>query len=92
MPCRTSGSASHNLINDFHLSPLHNLLAFILVSPIPEQTRFRTVALRTRTMVPVEPISLTMGIAVLFSTRIECFKAAESVEQNFERLLLKLDT
>jgi len=45
-------------------------------------------------MIPVEPISLTIGIAALFSTCIECFdyiKAAQSLEEDLERLLVKLD-
>lgn len=45
-------------------------------------------------MVPVEPISLSIGIAALFSTCVECFeyfKAAKGFEQNFEVLLVKLE-
>jgi hypothetical protein len=45
-------------------------------------------------MVPVEPISLTIGIAALFSTCIKCFdnfKAAQSLEEDLEIILLKLD-
>ena len=45
-------------------------------------------------MVPVEPISLTIGVAALFTSCIECFeyfKAAQGFEQNFEVLLVKLE-
>ena len=45
-------------------------------------------------MVPVEPISLSIGIAALFSSCVECFeyfKAAKGFEQNFEVLLVKLE-
>ena len=45
-------------------------------------------------MVPVEPISLTIGIASLFSTCIECFeyfKAAQSLGDDLKILLVKLD-
>lgn len=46
-------------------------------------------------MVPVEPISLTIGIASLFSTCVKCFdyfKAAQSLAENLKILLVKLDT
>jgi hypothetical protein len=45
-------------------------------------------------MVPVEPISLSIGVASLFSTCIECFdyfKAAQSLAQKLKILLVKLD-
>jgi Prion-inhibition and propagation len=45
-------------------------------------------------MVPVEPISLTIGIASLFSTCIEgfdYFKAAQSLAGDLKILLVKLD-
>lgn len=45
-------------------------------------------------MVPVEPISLSVGIATLFTACIECFeyfKAAKGFEQHFEVLLVKLE-
>lgn len=45
-------------------------------------------------MVPVEPISLSIGIATLFTSCIECFeyfKAAKGFQQNFEVLLVKLE-
>ena len=45
-------------------------------------------------MVPVEPISLSIGIAALFTSCIECFeyfKAAKGFEHNFEVLLVKLE-
>jgi hypothetical protein len=45
-------------------------------------------------MVPVEPISLTIGIAPLFSTCIECFdyfKAGQEIEEDLEIILTKLD-
>lgn len=45
-------------------------------------------------MVPVEPISLSIGVAALFTTCIECFeyfKAARGFEQHFELLLVKLE-
>lgn len=45
-------------------------------------------------MVPVEPISLSIGIASLFSTYIECFeyfKAAQSLAEDLKILLVKLD-
>jgi hypothetical protein len=45
-------------------------------------------------MVPVEPISLSIGIASLFSTCIECFdyfKAAQSLADDLKILLVKLD-
>lgn len=45
-------------------------------------------------MVPVEPFSLSIGIAALFTSCIECFeyfKAAKGFEQNFEVLLVKLE-
>jgi hypothetical protein len=45
-------------------------------------------------MVPVEPISLTIGVAALFSTCIECFeylKAAQVFEDDLKILLVKLD-
>lgn len=45
-------------------------------------------------MVPVEPISLSIAVATLFTTCIECFeyfKAAEGLEQDFEILLVKLE-
>lgn len=48
-------------------------------------------------VVPVEPVSLTIGVvalASLFSTCIECFdyfKAGQTLEEDFELLLVKLD-
>ena len=45
-------------------------------------------------MVPVEPISLSIGIAALFTSCFECFeyfKAAKGFEWNFEVLLVKLE-
>ena len=45
-------------------------------------------------MVPVEPVSLSIAIATLFTTCIECFeyfKAAKGFEQHFEVLLVKLE-
>jgi Prion-inhibition and propagation len=48
-------------------------------------------------VVPVEPVSLTIGVvalASLFSTCIECFdyfKAGQALEEDFELLLVKLD-
>jgi hypothetical protein len=48
-------------------------------------------------MVPVEPVSLTIGIvalASLFSTCVECFEyfsSAKDLEEDFEILLVKLD-
>lgn len=48
-------------------------------------------------VVPVEPVSLTIGVvalASLFSTCIECFdyfKAGQAIEEDFELLLVKLD-
>lgn len=45
-------------------------------------------------MVPVEPISLSIAVASLFTTCIECFeyfKAAKGLEQHFEVLLVKLE-
>ena len=45
-------------------------------------------------MVPVEPISLSIGIATLFTTCIDCFeyfKVAKGFEQQFEVLLVKLE-
>ena len=45
-------------------------------------------------MVPVEPISLSIAVATLFTTCIECFeyfKAAKGFEQHFEVLLVKLE-
>jgi hypothetical protein len=48
-------------------------------------------------VVPVEPISLTIGgvaLASLFSTCIECFdyfKAGQALEEDFQLLLVKLD-
>jgi hypothetical protein len=45
-------------------------------------------------MVPVEPISLSIGIASLFSTCVECFdyfKAAQSLAKDLNILLVKLD-
>lgn len=45
-------------------------------------------------MVPVEPVSLSIAIATLFTTCIECFeyfKAAKGFEQQFEVLLVKLE-
>ena len=45
-------------------------------------------------MVPVEPVSLSIAIATLFTTCIECFeyfKAAKRFEQHFEVLLVKLE-
>ena len=45
-------------------------------------------------MVPVEPVSLSIAIATLFTACIECFeyfKAAKGFEQNFEVLLVKLE-
>lgn len=45
-------------------------------------------------MVPVEPISLSIGIASLFSTCVECFdyfKAAQSLAEDLKILLVKLD-
>lgn len=44
-------------------------------------------------MVPVEPVSLTIGITALFTTCIECFeyfKAATTLRADFDILLLKL--
>ena len=45
-------------------------------------------------MVPVEPISLSIAVATLFTTCIECFeyfKAAKGFHQHFEFLLVKLE-
>ena len=45
-------------------------------------------------MVSVEPISLSIGIAALFTACIECFeyfKAAKGFQQHFEVLLVKLE-
>ena len=45
-------------------------------------------------MVPVEPISLSIGIATLFTTCVDCFeyfKAAKGFEQRYEVLLVKLE-
>ena len=45
-------------------------------------------------MVPVEPISLSIGVATLLTTCIECFeyfKAARGFEQHLEVLLVKLE-
>ena len=45
-------------------------------------------------MVPVEPVSLSIAIASLFTACIECFeyfKAAKEFEQNFKVLLVKLE-
>ena len=45
-------------------------------------------------MVPVEPVSLSIGIAALFKSCIECFeyfKAAPTLRKDFDLLLLKLD-
>jgi hypothetical protein len=48
-------------------------------------------------MVPVEPVSLTIGVvalASLFSTCVECFEyfnSAKDLEEDFEVLLVKLD-
>ena len=45
-------------------------------------------------MVPVEPISLSIAVATLFTTCIECFeyfKAAQGFEQHFEVLSVKLE-
>lgn len=45
-------------------------------------------------MVPVEPISLGIGIAALFTACIQCFeyfKAATTLREDFEILLLKLE-
>lgn len=45
-------------------------------------------------MVPVEPISLSIGIAALFTACIQCFeyfKAATTLREDFEILLLKLE-
>lgn len=45
-------------------------------------------------MAPVEPISLSIGIAALFTVCIECFeyfKAARGFERHFEVLLVKLE-
>lgn len=52
---------------------------------------------RINMVVPVEPVSLTIGVvalASLFSTCIECFdyfKAGQALEEDFELLLVKLD-
>jgi len=45
-------------------------------------------------MIPVEPVSLSIGIAALFTTCIQCFeyfKAATTVREEFDILLLKLE-
>ena len=45
-------------------------------------------------MVPVEPISLSIGVTALFTTCIECFeyfKAATTLQQDLNILLLKLE-
>ena len=45
-------------------------------------------------MVPIEPLSLSIGIAALFTTCIQCFeyfKAATSVRKDFDILLLRLE-
>ena len=45
-------------------------------------------------MVTVDPISLSIGIAALFTTCIECFeyfKAAMTLRKDFDILLLKLE-
>lgn len=45
-------------------------------------------------MIPVEPVSLSIGIAALFTTCIQCFeyfKAATTVRKDFDILLLKLE-
>jgi len=45
-------------------------------------------------MVPVEPISFTIGVATLFGTCIDClgyFKAAQALKEDFEVLELELD-
>lgn len=45
-------------------------------------------------MMPVEPISLSIGIASLFSTCIECFdyfKAAQSLAEDLKIILVRLD-
>ena len=45
-------------------------------------------------MVPVEPISLSIGIAALFTACIQCFeylKAATALREDYEILLIKLE-